>query len=524
MIEEAGFPDHSLNSRAKTSIIVSGASGFIGSNFVNAVKEDFFIYALARRTQMEAGVPSHPNIQWLRGDIGKKDHVQKMIDEIGCGGKADYFFHFAGYYDFTNRDSIEYQRTNVDGTRFLLEGAEQLGIKRFIFTSSLTVSEFTGVKSGRVIDEKSPADASFPYAKSKRACEELLQQYSAKFACSVVRLAAIFSDWCEYGPLYVLLRTWLGGNPKSRFVAGKGLTALPYLHVLDLVSCFRQFIARHQDLPSYHIAVASQSGCVSHNEIYERAYRDFFGRSGVPVHIPKVLAAASVGILNFFGMLTAKRPFERPWMLGYVDQQMIVDPSCTMQQLDWAPRARHLLLRRLLFLIENMKRNPIIWDFKNELMAYKTRVDRPSLLIYEAMITCKNEIVKAHAGYLSDPANKDKFPSYQQLDAVTLQNRVECIYDMLELVLLNGDRPLLLCYTNFFARQRMRDGVGFKELCADFLHNSRRIEATLREQPSLQDYQQKIHDEIGLTMRMIIDEIEDVYDLRDGEEEAKGTG
>jgi nucleoside-diphosphate-sugar epimerase len=496
----------------KISIVVSGASGFIGSNFVNAVKDDFYIYALARRSQMEAGVPGHSNIQWLRGDIGKKDHVENMIEEIARGGRVDYFFHFAGYYDFTNKDNVEYQRTNIDGSRFLLEGAEKLGVKRFIFTSSVTVTDFLGPNSGRIIDEKSPADAAFPYAVSKRACEELLREHSARFACTVVRAAAIFSDWCEYGPLYVLLKTWLSKSLRIRYIAGKGFTALPYLHVLDLISLFNRIIARHDQLPRFHIVVASQNGSVSHNEIYETAYKYFFGRRGSPVHVPKVLAAAYICMINLLGKFTGEAPFERLWMLRYTDQQMSVDASFTMRQLDWLPSARHHLLRRLLFLVENMKRNSAIWDFKNELMARKSVEDRPSLLIYETMLSCKDEIVGEHVRYLSDPGNRSKFPSYQQLDAKSLRIRVECIYEMFELVLLNGDRPLLLCYTNFLAKQRLKEGFGLDELCDDLLKNSASIESRLRQLPSLQKYQQKIHDEIGLTMQMIIDEVKDVYD------------
>ena len=151
-------------------------------------------------------------------------------------------------------------------------------------------------------------------------------------------------------------------------------------------------------------------------------------------------------------------------------------------------------------------------------MAQKSIAERPSLLIYEAMLSCKDETVSKHIAYLSSPDNKKRFPSYHQLDAASLRNRVECIFEMLEMVLLNGDRPLLLCYTNFLARQLLKEGVGCDELCTDLLHLSGSIEARLRQMPGLQQYQQKIHDEIGLTMRMVIDEIRDVYDLQNGGE------
>lgn len=85
--------------------------------------------------------------------------------------------------------------------------------------------------------------------------------------------------------------------------------------------------------------------------------------------------------------------------------------------------------------------------------------DRPSQMIYEAMLSCKDEIVSEHVGCLSAPGNRCKFPSYQQFDAKSLRIRGECIYEMFELVLLNGNRALLLCYTNFMAKQSLKEGV-----------------------------------------------------------------
>ena len=91
--------------------------------------------------------------------------------------------HLAGYYDFTNKNHPEYERTNVKGTALILKYAAELNIKRFIFASSLTVSAFG--KQGPVLNENSPADASFPYAKSKKKGEKLVKKYSKKFPCSV---------------------------------------------------------------------------------------------------------------------------------------------------------------------------------------------------------------------------------------------------------------------------------------------------------------------------------------------------
>lgn len=239
-------------------IVVTGASGFIGRHFLKSFNYDFYIYALARRSQKDAGVPFHKNINWIRLDISDESQVERVIDQIADKNGADYFLHLAGYYDFDNVPKAEFESTNVNGTHYILKNLHKLNIKRFIFSSSLTVTEF--VKTGQPLNEQSPADASFPYAISKRKCEEMIQKYSDKFPCTVMRLAAVFSDWCEYGPLYNFLTTWLANNWNSRILAGKGEAAIPYIHVKNLNSFIFSIIRNSEYLENYNILLASHPG------------------------------------------------------------------------------------------------------------------------------------------------------------------------------------------------------------------------------------------------------------------------
>ena len=57
----------------------------------------------------------------------------------------------------------------------------------------------------------------------------------------------------------------------------------------------------------------------------------------------------------------------------------------------------------------------------------------------------------------------------------------------------------------------LKGGVGFQELSGALKHNAETIVRTLHETPSLKHMSQLIHDEIDLTMQLVLDEIEDVY-------------
>ncbi|MFZ2324436.1 MAG: NAD(P)-dependent oxidoreductase [Ignavibacteriaceae bacterium] len=96
---------------------------------------------------------------------------------------------------------------NYGRAKNILEFSTKISVKRFIFASSIAACEFPS--NGNVINEKSLPDAKYHYAVSKKIGEELVKQYSNKFPCTVIRFAVVYSDWCEYAPLYKFLSSWL---------------------------------------------------------------------------------------------------------------------------------------------------------------------------------------------------------------------------------------------------------------------------------------------------------------------------
>ncbi|MEE4377695.1 MAG: NAD(P)-dependent oxidoreductase [Candidatus Competibacteraceae bacterium] len=492
-------------------IIVTGASGFVGRYFIEQVKDDYTIYAIARRSQRKSEVADHPNINWMRLDIGEEKEVARAIKVISEEhGSVDFVFHFAGYYDFTYKDVPEYHRTNVQGTENLLKGVESLKPKRFIFSSSLAITDFSD--PNRIIDERSPADADYPYATSKREAEELVKQFSSKFPCTIVRLAAIYSDWCEYGPLYALLNAWLKKGWMSKIVVGRGKTGIPFLHVVDLNNFMLKIIEKHDQLGSCDVLIASDRGCVSHNRLFDVSSKYFYGETIYPVYMPVFLASIGVIGINLLGKLLRKEPFEKLWMLTYIDQRMEVDPSKSHEILDWKPKPRYDIKRRLLFLIENMKYNPQLWTRKNIAMAIKHEEERPGLKIFNVMLSMKEKIIAEHVAHISSPENNNKYPNYQKLDKEELISRATYMYEILEIAILNGHRTHTLSFSRTLAQNRFKEGFGLNELISAFSRMASKIEEAIRHHPELLTMQQRVHDKVMITMQLIVDEIEDVYE------------
>ena len=208
-----------------------------------------------------------------------------------------------------------------------------------------------------MVTEETPPDADFPYARSKRAGEELVQEYSQWVPGAIVRIAAVFSDWCEYPPLYTMLNNWCSGKLlESHIIAGKGRAAIPSIHVHDLVQLFLRIIEQSTSLKQLCTFNAVPDGTVSHLELFRIATQFYYNKAARPFFTPKWLLTPMVLARLELCHLQGKEPFEQLWMLHYIDQQLIADSSRTRCELSWKPTPRKSITRRLVFLIENMKK------------------------------------------------------------------------------------------------------------------------------------------------------------------------
>ena len=491
------------------SIIVTGASGIVGRGFLESAKDDFLIYAIARRSQKEAGVPEHPNIRWIQVDIGNWLSLRWVMHNIKRNGGADYIFHLASYYDFEYTPNPEYERTNINGTRYMLEQAKILRVKRFIFASSTAACQFP--PPGEAINEKSSVDADYDYAYTKKKGEEMVEEFSQWFPCSVVRFAAVFTDWCEYGVLYMFLNTWLSKKWNARMLGGKGESAVPYIHSRDLDKLVLSIIRQDNNLPQFDVYIASPNGSTSHKELFDIATRVYFGRRVRPFGIPKFIALPGTIMRDLLGRLIGKRPFERPWMIKYLDCKLTVDASYTFQKLNWQPTPRLSILRRLIFLLEKMKSDPVEWHRKN-MTALKRVTLRANLLIYDIMVKLKQELIDEIKSRLLNPAFKDKFPNYQKMESENLDWSLGILYQLLSSSVRNNDRMLLLDYIRNLATIRFSEGFDGKEICHALNEISDAVILKLQQTPELKEQGQTIHDYIYLTVQLTADEVEDVYE------------
>ena len=493
------------------SIVLTGASGFIGSYIIDYITEEFIIFAIARRSRKEANIPYHPNLHWLQCDISNWSTLSEAADYINKHGGADFIIHLAAFYDFTYKDNPAYKIVNVNGTKNMLEFSHLVGDGRFIFASSIAACEFP--TNGNVITERTLPDANYHYAISKKLGEELVEKYSYQFPCTVIRFAAVYSDWCQYAPLYKFLSSWLSKKIESRFIGGKGESAVSYIHIRDLCQMVKIIIERSSEIPNFDIYNASPNGSTSHKEIFEISTRYFFGKSIKPIDLPKLLAYPALvlkKVLKIFN-LTCGEPFERFWMIKYIDKKLKVDSSYTQSVLNWQPTARYDLKRRLLFLLEKMKSHPDEWRVKNEATLRKI-ARRTNLMIYEKMIEQKDVLLTKINEIIIDENPGNLFSKFKQIPHEDFQCYISTLYHLLLATIRSSDRSMLLKYIDDISIRRFAGGFDPQILCGTLKIFSEVIINHLISYKEFSKIKQELYDNIGLSLQIAQDEIEDLYD------------
>jgi dTDP-glucose 4,6-dehydratase len=159
-------------------VLVTGAAGFIGSNFVrywlqrhpgdHVVAYDLLTYA-GNRESLPDDVP------FVQGDIGDLDLASSTIAEHD----VDTIVNFAAesHNSLAVLDPGLFARTNVLGTQLLLEAARAAGVSRLHHISTCEVYGDLALDTDEVFTEESPYRPRTPYNASKAAADHYVRSY-----------------------------------------------------------------------------------------------------------------------------------------------------------------------------------------------------------------------------------------------------------------------------------------------------------------------------------------------------------
>lgn len=167
-------------------VLVTGASGFLGWHVARVlIERGYSVRALVRPGSRFSDLEAEA----VTGDLRDAASLERAVS--GCG----LVFHVAADYRLWAKDPAELYRSNVDGTRHLLEAARRAGVERVVYTSTVGC---IGIPQDGVGDENTPVsldEMAGTYKRSKFLAEQVALEYARNgFPVVIVNPTAPLGD------------------------------------------------------------------------------------------------------------------------------------------------------------------------------------------------------------------------------------------------------------------------------------------------------------------------------------------
>lgn len=285
-------------------VLVTGASGFVGSHLVELLKSNGW--------EVHAAVRKSSNVHDIRLFVDKFVYPnQNNFEEVRslfAAESYDYIIHAAALTKAkTNK---ELQIVNVGNTEIILEAAFSVEHppKRVVFVSSLAAIGPVGYDAVHAILENNNYNPVTAYGRSKRDAELMIKQ---KFSDKPI---TIFRPTAVYGPkekdLFILFDTLNKGIDPY---IGKEPQKLSFVYVKDLVKVLVQGCVTEQ--------VGLQFYNISDGQVYSRfamadIFKDTFSRKPIRLFIPFFVVSTMAKISEFLYKSSKQTPTLYPERLG----------------------------------------------------------------------------------------------------------------------------------------------------------------------------------------------------------------
>jgi predicted dehydrogenase/nucleoside-diphosphate-sugar epimerase len=307
-------------------VLVTGASGFIGSNLVRRL--------LREGRRIRVFVRREPRSEWLKdsnieiciGDLGDPGAVDRAV------AGAEVVYHVGGAM---RGGSHEFERGIVVGTRNVVESVLRYGVKKMVYVSSLSVLWSSAARKDKKITEDWPLEPNpknrGDYSQMKREAEELVVN-----AVREKRLpAVILRPGKVIGPESALLSLDIALRKGSRLlILGNGSRIPPLVYVDDVVDAIVRAEQNGSfDGSTFHIV---DSNGLSQNEIAKQYLSTVLSRGRIS-HLPVAL---------FYGLAflveVLSKVLKRPAPLSIYKLRSLLAPlsfdcSAAEQRLGWRP-------------------------------------------------------------------------------------------------------------------------------------------------------------------------------------------
>jgi nucleoside-diphosphate-sugar epimerase len=312
--------------------LVTGATGFIGSRVARQLREAGHGVVALVRDPGRARLLDDLGVRLVVGELGDRESLKAAMRGV------DGVFHLAGWYRIGARDKRPARRTNVDGTRQVLQAMRELGIRRGVYTSTLAVNSDT---RGRLVDESYRYEGRHlsVYDRTKAEAHRLAGEFIAQGLPLIVVMPGLV-----YGPGDTSsVRSTLVQYLRRRLPLAPARTAFSWTHVED--AALAHLLAMDKGQPG-----RTYMTCGPTHTLVEalQIARAITGVPLPPIVPPWTLKLLAAGMVLAERLLPVPDAFTAEGLRAVAGTTYIGDNTRARRELGWEPRALEEGLRETL--------------------------------------------------------------------------------------------------------------------------------------------------------------------------------
>lgn len=316
-----------VGSNDKPRVLVTGATGFLGSRLVEIlVQRGFPVRSLARKLSNIEKLQKMPSDIYF-GDVGDMESLQAACLDV------DVVVHAAADTSGNEDDS---RVSTLLGTQNIINLCKANGIKKLIYISSCSVYGVADYKKGRLVDETASLER-YPdkrghYSSAKYKADQLVMDAikSDRLPAACLRPGTIF------GPGGEVFTPMMGFSLGTRVfgIIGRGDFVLPLVFIDNLVDAIIQAIEKDESIGQVFNVVDADNP--TKKEYVELLLKRLYPE-GTFFYMPYGLLYAAVWGQEVLTRMLRRSPFLTRYRLTSSQKKIRYDSSKIRNALNWKP-------------------------------------------------------------------------------------------------------------------------------------------------------------------------------------------